>query len=95
MNDAVFDELVIDLLSGKLKVDAVLSWLGLTQCQNTLVGDAMIRGISGGEKRRLTTAEMMMGLKPVYVMDEVSTGLDAATLLSVIKIVRMLTKTLR
>lgn len=95
MNDAAFDAFTKDVLGGKFKVEAVLSWLGLTQCQNTLVGDAMVRGISGGEKRRLTSAEVMMGTKPLYVMDEISTGLDSATLLSVIKHLKMLTQTLR
>lgn len=33
----------------------VLQILGLDVCADTLVGDAMLRGISGGQKKRLTT----------------------------------------
>jgi ABC-type Mn2+/Zn2+ transport system ATPase subunit len=51
-----------------------------------MVGDGglMMRGISGGERKRLTTAEMVVGPQRVLLMDEISTGLDSATLFSVI-----------
>ena len=60
--------------------------LGLGHCRDTLVGDGglMLRGISGGERKRLTTAEMVVGPQRVLLMDEISTGLDSATLHSVI-----------
>jgi hypothetical protein len=35
-----------------------LSTLGLQHCGDTLVGDAMLRGVSGGEKRRVTVGEV-------------------------------------
>ena len=35
-----------------LRVMMVLKLLGLTHVRDTVVGDAMLRGISGGEKRR-------------------------------------------
>lgn len=40
---------------------------------------------SGGEKKRLTTAELVVGPRTVFMMDEISTGLDSATLFTVIK----------
>lgn len=60
--------------------------LGLGHCRDTMVGDGglMVRGISGGERKRLTTAEMVVGPQRVLLMDEISTGLDSATLHSVI-----------
>ncbi|RLN55372.1 hypothetical protein BBJ28_00021717, partial [Nothophytophthora sp. Chile5] len=57
--------------------DIVLQSLGLQNCEHTIVGDAMYRGISGGEKRRVTTGEMEFGLKFVTLLDEISTGLDS------------------
>jgi ABC-2 type transporter len=60
--------------------------LGLGHCADALVGDGglLARGISGGERKRLTTAEMVVGPQRVLLMDEISTGLDSATLQSVI-----------
>ena len=47
---------------------------GLTRVADTLVGDAMLRGISGGERRRVTTAEMLVGPAQVIALDAVSNG---------------------
>jgi len=38
-----------------LQTDYILKIMGLDICADTMVGDAMKRGISGGQKRRLTT----------------------------------------
>ncbi|KAJ4755462.1 Drug resistance transporter-like ABC domain protein [Rhynchospora pubera] len=40
--------------------DYVLKILGLENCADTIVGNQMLRGISGGEKKRVTTGEMMV-----------------------------------
>lgn len=37
--------------------DYVLKVLGLDVCADTLVGDGMVRGISGGQKKRVTTGK--------------------------------------
>ena len=39
------------------------TWLKVAQlhCSETLVGGAMLRGISGGQKKRVTTGEMIVG----------------------------------
>ena len=62
-----------------------MKMVGLFHCKDTLVGDAMVRGISGGEKKRLTTSEMLVGPRNVLLLDEISTGLDSATLFVIIK----------
>lgn len=49
-------------------------------CADTVVGDAMLRGISGGQKKRVTTAEMVVGPKKTLFLDEISTGLVSARL---------------
>ncbi|KAJ0718449.1 putative ABC-type Fe(3+) transporter [Helianthus annuus] len=59
--------------------DYVLKILGLDTCADILVGDQMRRGISGGEKKRVTTGEMLVGPAKVFFMDEISTGLDSST----------------
>ncbi|OWZ21430.1 ABC transporter [Phytophthora megakarya] len=64
--------------------EIVIHQLGLDNCQNTVVGDAMIRGVSGGERKRVTTGEMEFGNKYVIAMDEISTGLDSAATFDII-----------
>ncbi|GAX16151.1 hypothetical protein FisN_3Hh368 [Fistulifera solaris] len=61
-------------------VKRVLELLGLARVKDTFVGDSQkVRGVSGGERKRVTVAEMMVLSTPVCCMDEISTGLDAAT----------------
>lgn len=42
-------------------------------------------GIYGGQKKSLTTAEMMAGGANVFLMDEISTGLDSSTTLEIVR----------
>ncbi|KAE8986285.1 hypothetical protein PR002_g22399 [Phytophthora rubi] len=72
--------------------DVVIRQLGLENCQDTVVGDAMLRGVSGGERKRVTTGEMAFGNKLVLLMDEISTGLDSATTFDIISTQRSLAK---
>ncbi|PKA64540.1 Pleiotropic drug resistance protein TUR2 [Apostasia shenzhenica] len=53
-----------------------------------MVGDQMIRGISGGEKKRVTTGEMLVGPAKALFMDEISTGLDSSTTYSIVNSLR-------
>ncbi|XP_048234095.1 pleiotropic drug resistance protein 1-like [Ricinus communis] len=59
--------------------DYILKILGLEACADTLVGDEMLRGISGGQRKRVTTGEMLVGPARALFMDEISTGLDSST----------------
>ncbi|KAF7127829.1 hypothetical protein RHSIM_Rhsim11G0102600 [Rhododendron simsii] len=62
-----------------LQTDYILKILGLNICAETLVGDAMRRGVSGGQKKRLTTGEIIIGPTRALFMDEISNGLDSST----------------
>ncbi|KAK3010447.1 hypothetical protein RJ639_010656 [Escallonia herrerae] len=68
--------------------------LGLDICADTLVGDEMRKGISGGQMKRLTTGELLMGASRVLFMDEISTGLDSSTTHQIIKYLRHATQAL-
>jgi len=45
----------------------------------------MRRGISGGQKKRVTTGEMMVGGAKAFLMDEISTGLDSSTTYQIVR----------
>ncbi|KAF8035904.1 hypothetical protein BT93_C1814 [Corymbia citriodora subsp. variegata] len=68
--------------------DYILKILGLEICADTMVGDEMIRGISGGQKKRVTTGEMLVGPAKVLFMDEISTGLDSSTTFQIVSSLR-------
>uniref|UniRef100_A0A2P2LLI8 Uncharacterized protein MANES_16G064000 n=2 Tax=Rhizophora mucronata TaxID=61149 RepID=A0A2P2LLI8_RHIMU len=75
-------------LGGKetsLVVEYIMKILGLDICAETLVGDEMLKGISGGQKKRLTTGEILVGPARVLFMDEISNGLDSSTTYKIIK----------
>ncbi|XP_073130365.1 pleiotropic drug resistance protein 2-like isoform X2 [Henckelia pumila] len=73
-----------------LVTDYALKILGLDICADIMVGDEMRRGISGGQKKRLTTGEMLVGPAKVYCMDEISTGLDSSTTFQIVKYMRQM-----
>ena len=64
--------------------EEMLDILGLVDCADSLVGSAMTRGISGGEKKRLSIALEMLSSPEILLLDEPTSGLDAATALSLI-----------
>ncbi|KAG6759850.1 hypothetical protein POTOM_036343 [Populus tomentosa] len=67
-----------------LPTDYILEILGLDICADTMVGDAMRRGISGGQKKRLSTGEMVVGPMKALFMDEISNGLDSSTTFQIV-----------
>ncbi|GER27869.1 ABC transporter family protein [Striga asiatica] len=73
---------------GSIVIDYVLKILGLDVCADTVVGDEKIRGISGGQRKRVTTGEMLVGPSKVLFMDEISTGLDSSTTFHVVNSIR-------
>ncbi|GAB4850286.1 transcription factor [Ancistrocladus abbreviatus] len=72
-------------VESNLIVDYTLRILGLDICRDTIVGDEMQRGISGGQKKRVTTGEMIVGPTKTLFMDEISTGLDSSTTYQIVK----------
>lgn len=61
------------------RVQSALQLMGLTRCRHVRVGDAEAKGISGGEKRRLSVAVQLLSDPSVCLLDEPTTGLDAFT----------------
>ncbi|OQS05559.1 ATP-binding Cassette (ABC) Superfamily, partial [Thraustotheca clavata] len=75
--------------------DIITRQMGLTQCQDTIVGNAMLRGVSGGERKRVTLGEMEFGMKMVSFLDEISTGLDSAATYDIVNAQKSMTRHLK
>jgi ABC-type multidrug transport system ATPase subunit len=84
-DDSEFFKLLRKGIVNRLKPYMVLRMLGLQDVADTFVGGEALRGVSGGQRKRVTSAEVMAGPQWALFADEISTGLDSATTHSVIK----------
>ncbi|KIY47781.1 pleiotropic drug resistance ABC transporter [Fistulina hepatica ATCC 64428] len=67
----------------------LLSVFGLTHARNTPVGDAMLRGVSGGEKKRISIAEVFAARAYMACWDNPTRGLDSSTALEFAQALRV------
>eukprot|EP00871_Galdieria_phlegrea_P002499 jgi/Galph1/324/GphlegSOOS_G5041.1 len=72
------------------RVDYILQRLGLTRCQNTIIGDQFKKGISGGERKRTNIAEVLLVEPSILILDEPTSGLDSNTALTVVRLLKEL-----
>lgn len=73
-------------------VDDVIAELGLAKAADTWIGNDIVRGISGGEKKRTTIGVEMMSNPSVVFLDEPTSGLDAFQAQNVIEALHSLTQ---
>lgn len=74
--------------------DLVLNIADMLHIQNTLgtrIGNEQVKGVSGGEKRRVTIAEYLSTRPRLSCWDNITRGLDSSTALRVIQTLRQLT----
>ncbi|EXX59290.1 hypothetical protein RirG_190390 [Rhizophagus irregularis DAOM 197198w] len=73
----------------KLKqVENTMALLNLTKCANTIIGDHMTRGVSGGERKRANIASELLTDPSVILLDEPTSGLDSSLALELTKILK-------
>ncbi|KAK9357277.1 ABC-2 type transporter-domain-containing protein [Lipomyces starkeyi] len=72
----------------------LLESMGIEHTHDTKVGNEFVRGVSGGERRRVSIIECLATKGSVFCWDNSTRGLDASTALEYTKAVRALTDTL-
>ncbi|KAE8706330.1 ABC transporter G family member 19 [Hibiscus syriacus] len=70
------------------RVEKLIDQLGLTSSWNTYIGDAGTRGVSGGERRRVSIGVDIIHGPSLLFLDEPTSGLDSTSAYSVIEKVR-------
>ncbi|KAF1851047.1 ATP-binding cassette transporter-like protein [Cucurbitaria berberidis CBS 394.84] len=76
----------------KTRIEGLLSAFGLRDQANTLVGTPIRKGVSGGQKRRLSVASQLITSPKILFLDEPTSGLDSAASFEVIKFVKDIAK---
>ena len=70
------------------KAEEILLKMGLKDCADHLIGNDLIKGVSGGEKRRVSIAIQILTEPRILLLDEPLSGLDAFTALSIMDVLR-------
>ncbi|CAN6466471.1 unnamed protein product [Victoria cruziana] len=88
--DPVIDNLIraAEANGRDVTTHCLIEMLGLSNCVHTIVGDHMRRGISGGQMKRLSIGEMLIGPARAFFMDEISNGLDSSTTYKIVNFLR-------
>ncbi|XP_036119154.1 ATP-binding cassette sub-family G member 8 [Molossus molossus] len=74
------------------RVDDVIAELRLRQCANTRVGNTYVRGVSGGERRRVSIGVQLLWNPGILILDEPTSGLDSFTAHNLVKTLSRLAK---
>eukprot|EP01017_Pseudomicrothorax_dubius_P039503 TRINITY_DN606_c0_g1_i4.p1 TRINITY_DN606_c0_g1~~TRINITY_DN606_c0_g1_i4.p1 ORF type:complete len:696 (+),score=61.84 TRINITY_DN606_c0_g1_i4:124-2088(+) len=69
-------------------VNAVISQLGLEKCADTKIGNHLVRGISGGEKKRTAIGVELITNPSLLFLDEPTTGLDSENSIHLLEILK-------
>ncbi|KAF2710440.1 ABC transporter-like protein [Pleomassaria siparia CBS 279.74] len=72
-------------------LEALLKVFGIAHTKMTPVGDEFIRGVSGGERKRVSIAETLASKSTVMCWDNSTRGLDASTALDYTRSLRIMT----
>lgn len=76
----------------KARIESLLSSFGLYDQADTIIGTPIRKGVSGGQKRRVSVAAQLMTSPRILFLDEPTSGLDSAASWEVISFVKELAK---
>lgn len=74
------------------RVEDVIAELRLRQCANTRVGNMYVRGVSGGERRRVSIGVQLLWNPGILILDEPTSGLDSFTAHNLVRTLSRLAK---
>jgi len=67
------------------RIQSILAVMGLTEQADVRAGGMLFKGLSGGQQRRLSVAETLVAMPQIMFLDEITSGLDAASSYYVMK----------
>jgi ABC-type multidrug transport system ATPase subunit len=76
----------------KARIEALLSAFGLQNQADTLIGTPIRKGVSGGQKRRVSVASQLITSPKILFLDEPTSGLDSAASFEVMSFVKDIAK---
>ncbi|KAM3567811.1 hypothetical protein VYU27_010050, partial [Nannochloropsis oceanica] len=80
----------MSLAAKKERVEQVMEELNLTGVKDSLIGDKLHRGVSGGERKRVSIGKELAYQPQLLLCDEPTSGLDSFTSVKVMKLLRQL-----
>ena len=75
------------------RVEEIIKELRLKKCENTKIGGPLLKGVSGGERKRTSIGVELITDPNLIFLDEPTTGLDSFTATSVMEALNELAKT--
>ncbi|KAF5737387.1 putative ATP-binding cassette transporter [Tripterygium wilfordii] len=66
----------------------VIHELGLERCQDTMIGGSFVRGVSGGERKRVCIGNEIIINPSLLFLDEPTSGLDSTTALRIVQVLQ-------
>lgn len=86
--DDTFPGVTRDMYAEHMR-DVIMATFGLTHTINTNVGSDLVKGVSGGERKRVSIAEGFLSSSPLRCWDNSTRGLDSANALEFCKTVKL------
>jgi ABC-type multidrug transport system ATPase subunit len=74
------------------RIEQLIQAFGLTEQANTIIGTLVKKGISGGQRRRVSVAAQLISAPKILFLDEPTSGLDSEASLNVMSFVKSVTK---
>ncbi len=83
----------IPMAQKRRRAEEVMKFVGLEEVADVKVGSSLSKGISGGQKKRLSLGVELINAPPVLVLDEPTSGLDSSAAMKIVDLLRNVAQT--